>query len=183
MIPGLDYIPSYLDDAQQRALLDTIDAQPWGGDLARRVQQYGWRYDFRNNTITAQDRIGPLPDWLAAIAQRLLDDGHTDVLATQAILNEYEPGQGIALHIDGTAHFGPIITSLSLLSPAVMRFVHAHDGRELELRLDPGSLLVLRDEARNDWRHGIARRTHDTLDGHTWPRARRVSLTLRTMSR
>jgi alkylated DNA repair dioxygenase AlkB len=39
----------------------------------------------------------------------------------QAIVNEYQPGQGFPDHIDGPSFFGEAIASPSLLSARVMR--------------------------------------------------------------
>ena len=71
------------------------------------------------------------------------------------LVNEYLPGQGIALHRDYEP-FGRTVVSLSLLSPCVMDFRHRPTGRRERLLLEPRSLLVLSDEARYDWEHGIA---------------------------
>jgi hypothetical protein len=44
-------------------------------------------------------------------------------------------------------------------------------------------LLVLSDEARYDWEHGIARRKNDRWQGLVVPRARRLSVTFRLLKR
>lgn len=41
----------------------------------------------------------PFPPWAAAMAQRLRDH-FSGTLATQCIVNEYRPGQGIGMHAD-----------------------------------------------------------------------------------
>jgi alkylated DNA repair dioxygenase AlkB len=61
-----------------------------------------------------------------------------------------------------------------------MDFRHAVDGRHQSLLLECRSLLVLSDEARYDWTHGIARRKSDVWHGVKFKRARRLSITLRT---
>jgi hypothetical protein len=38
--------PAYVDPEEQQALLDAVDAAPWLSDLRRRVQHYGYRYDY-----------------------------------------------------------------------------------------------------------------------------------------
>lgn len=45
--------------------------------------------------------------------------------------------------------------------------------------LQPRSLLILSDEARYLWKHGIMPRKHDLYDGYVIERKRRVSLTFR----
>jgi alkylated DNA repair dioxygenase AlkB len=99
----------------------------------------------------------------------MLADGVTDRPFDQMLVNEYAPGQGISPHRD-YAPFGRTVVSLSLLSPCVMDFRHVATGRK-------GSLLVLSDEARYDWEHGIAPRKRDVWQGVRWDRGRRVSVT------
>jgi alkylated DNA repair dioxygenase AlkB len=82
----------------------------------------------------------------------------------QLLVNEYLPGQGIALHRDYEP-FDRTVVSLSLLSSCVMDFYHPARGRRESLLLEPRSLLVLCDEARYEWQHGIARRKTDRWHG------------------
>ena len=97
----------------------------------------------------------------------------------QVIINEYEPGQGIAAHIDCVPCFGNHIASLSLGGAVDMRFDRR--GEAHNLRLMPESLLGLSGEARLKWRHSIAARKTDIVDGQRVVRSRRVSLTFRTV--
>jgi alkylated DNA repair dioxygenase AlkB len=71
------------------------------------------------------------------------------------------------------------VVSLSLLSACVMDFRHVATGRKESLLLEPRSLLVLSDESRFDWEHGIAPRKRDVWQGLRWERGRRVSVTFR----
>src|SRR5689334_22456160 len=97
-IPGLSYIPDFIDAETHDALVATIDAELWSGVLARRrVQQHGHSYDYHSRKVTY---LGPLPPWAATIAARLLAEGTTPRLCDQLIVNEYEPGRGISAHID-----------------------------------------------------------------------------------
>jgi alkylated DNA repair dioxygenase AlkB len=60
-----------------------------------------------------------------------------------------------------------------------MDFRHAETGERASLLLERRSLLVLSDEARYEWEHGIARRKNDHWQGIVLPRARRLSVTFR----
>jgi alkylated DNA repair protein alkB family protein 8 len=55
------------------------------------------------------------------------------------------------------------------------------DAEQLELRLPVRSLLVLADDARYLWSHMIPARQSDMVDGVRRSRARRISLTFRTV--
>jgi alkylated DNA repair dioxygenase AlkB len=94
------------------------------------------------------------------------------------LINEYLPGQGITLHRDYTP-FDRTVVSISLLSACVMEFRELKTGRQESLLLEPRSLLILSDEARYEWQHGIARRKNDRWHGLRIPRARRLSITFR----
>jgi alkylated DNA repair dioxygenase AlkB len=94
----------------------------------------------------------------------MLAEGVADRPFDQMLVNEYEPGQGISSHRD-YAPFGRTVVSLSLLSPCVMDFKHPASGRKECLLLESRSLLVLSDEARFEWEHGIAARKRDVWQG------------------
>ena len=52
--------------------------------------------------------LGELPEWLDNIAGRLYRDKLFKIKPDQAIINEYNPGQGITSHIDCIPCFGDI---------------------------------------------------------------------------
>lgn len=181
IIPGLLYQPDYLTPAEQEALLTRIDQQPWQTQLKRRVQHYGYHYDYKKHRVNPSTYLGPLPLWLTPLTERLHREGLFPALPDQAILNEYEPGQGIASHVDCVPCFGDTIVSLSLGSPCVMIFSHTQSQFQVPLLLEPGSLLVMKGESRFLWKHGIPARKTDRYEGRTLVRSRRISITFRTM--
>ncbi len=165
-------------------MLAEVDAPsaPWRRDLERRVQHYGWRYDYGARAITRDMQIGPLPDWLTGITRRLAATGLFDRLPDQVIVNEYLPGQGIAMHNDREG-FGPAVAMVSLGDAWQMDLRPAGTGVDANqtVRLEKGSALVLVGEARSEWMHGIARRKSEPGPAGRIPRKRRVSLTFRTV--
>ena len=183
-IPGLTYLPFFLGLAEQERTLDTIDRSDWMSTLERRVQHYGWRYDYRSRVVTPDMDMGPLPDWLSDLARRLYaETGAFDRVPDQAIVNEYTPGQGIAMHIDRQC-FGDTVATLSLGDTWQMDFRPLGGDRSAtrHMALAPGSALILTRDARYRWLHGIAKRRRERLQHGGWrPRARRVSVTFRTV--
>ena len=176
MIPGLAYIPDYITEAQQAYVIEEIDKHPWSTELKRRVQHYGYKYDYTYKNINESMKVEGLTPWMLFYASKLTN--FFSIPPDQAIVNEYTPGQGIARHIDCRPCFQNTIASLSLLSPCVMEFTSKADKTDKrELILEPRSLLVLRDEARYNWFHGIPARKKD--DGVE--RSRRVSVTFRNV--
>lgn len=184
-VAGLRYVPGYLTPQECAELERQVDAAPWREDLRRRVQHYGYRYDYRRRFVDRADRLGPLPGWARNLADRLRRDGHVDHELDQLIVNEYLPGQGIAAHTDCVPCFGDTVLSLSLGSACVLVMTRpATAGRPREqvpVLLEPGGLLVMTGPARYEWRHGIPARKTDLHDGRQLVRGRRVSLTFRSV--
>ena len=182
-IPGLKYIPRFLSDDEREAAIRYIDDAPWRSDLERRVQHYGWRYDYRARTIERDMHIGPLPIWLQDIAERLYSKtGLFDRVPDQAIVNEYFPGQGIAMHADRQC-FGPTVATVSLGDAWRMdlRPAGGKSDTRVDILLEQGSALLMTGDARWRWFHGIAKRQRERTDHGSRPRKRRVSLTFRTV--
>ena len=176
-IKGMSYATGVLSPEEQAEMLRQIDEQPWRYDLKRRVQHYGYRYDYKLRRVDESMFLGPLPAFSAPISKRLLDRGLIPKLPDQLIINEYLPGQGIAPHVDCEPCFDDTITMLSLGWPYEMEYVHIRTEDVHAILLEPGSALVIAGEARYDWSHQIRARKSD----RGIPRQRRVSLTFRNV--
>src|SRR5262249_12082482 len=155
-----------------------IDHNTWSTELvSRRVQHYGYKYDYRARQISSGMYLGGLPNFTVPLTSRLVEDGHFSKVPDQIIVNEYLPGQGIAHHVDCVPCFGETIASLSLGSACEMEFRHIITGETKFINLEPLSLLILTGQARYKWLHAIRARTSD----RGVMRQRRVSLTFRTV--
>jgi alkylated DNA repair dioxygenase AlkB len=182
-VPGLQYLPNYLAQEEHDRLLAIIDQQPWLADLKRRVQHYGYRYDYKSRAVDASQYLGPLPGWLGDVAERLHGASLVARVPDQVIINEYLPGQGISAHVDCEPCFGETVLSLTLGSSCVMVYTSLRSQAEVPLLVEPCSLVVMAGEARYHWKHAIPARKTDVYAGKTIGRGRRVSITLRTVIR
>ena len=180
-IEGVSYIEDFISRDEEQALISAIDRQSWLADLKRRVQHYGYKYDYKERKVTDDSYIGDLPDWIMPIARRLHDQSIFKAIPDQAIVNEYEPGQGISAHIDCVPCFDDTIASLSLGSAAIMQFTHPQSGIKEDFYLKERSLVVLSGPARYEWTHAIPARKSDVVNGFKIERGRRISLTFRKM--
>jgi alkylated DNA repair dioxygenase AlkB len=178
-IEGLQYIPNYISSEEQSKLLQSVNSEKWLGDLKRRVQHYGFKYDYKARFIDYSMRIGNLPSWATPFAKQLKRDNYAPEIPDQLIVNEYEPGQGIASHIDCQPCFGNTIISISLGSACIMNFINKYTKEKIEVFLEPRSLVVLKEEARYTWTHGIIGRKTDVFNGKKYEREVRTSLTFR----
>lgn len=171
-IPGLAVRLEYISAELERELAALIDQQPWDTSWERRRQSYGRSYG------KGREPNREIPEWGLSFIERMQQEQISDQPFNQMLVNEYLPGQGIALHRDYEP-FDHIVVSLSLLAPCVMDFRRVADAHRESMLLERRSLLILRDEARYDWEHGIARRKNDRWQGQVIPRARRLSVTFR----
>ena len=179
-IKGLTYVEDFISDSEHKEIWKTINQEPWLDDLKRRVQHYGYKYDYKKRSLDYSMYIGTIPQWTNFVTQRIVSKGYMKYFPDQVIVNEYLPGQGIADHIDCEPCFEDTIVSLSLGSSCIMDFKNKIDKTEkYELLLKPKSLIVITGEARYKWTHGIPAREKDKWLGETIYRKARISLTFR----
>ena len=157
-IPGFKLVPDFLTKAEEEEIVAEIDRSPWSTELRRRVQHYGWRYDYKSKRVDPNMHIGPLPDWAERIAQRLFDSRHVPELPDQVIVNEYVKDQGIAPHIDSPSSFADGVAMISLLETWEMDFRKRGGKTKVSRRLERRSAAILTGEARYEWKHSLPKR-------------------------
>ena len=89
-------------------------------------------------------------------------------MARQAIINLYQPGEGITSHVDLLNRYGDGVIGVSLGSGCVMHFhkvqtTHVEQDTRWDVYLPERSVVVLSTEARYDWKHGIEERKRDPV--------------------
>lgn len=179
LTPGIVYFDGFLSPEEEAAIAHRLDAGVWSTELKRRVQHFGYRYDYKARAVTADAYIGPLPPWLGVFAERLVTAGYCRDLPDQVIANEYLPGQGISAHVDCVPCFDDTIVSISLLSTCEMVFRKLRGPAICGVLLQPRSGVLLRDAGRYGWTHEIPARKSDVVNGVKTARGRRISLTFR----
>lgn len=183
-VPGLMVLHDYVDSDFAEYIVEHVDSEDdakWRNDLKRRVQHFGYLYDYRARRIGPGMRLGDIPDWAYSLGKQLVAEGLFDRIPDQVIVNEYTPGQGIAPHVDAVACFGDVVASLSLLAPCTMSLRSKSHPRPIDVDLPANSLLVISGPARHEWSHAIAPRTSDRIMGRRRHRERRLSATFRTV--
>ena len=83
-VRGLCYCADLLSTEEQKAVLDEIDGRTWLGDLKRRVQHYGYKYDYKARKVDPSMFVGPLPAFAVVIATKLLDHGMIEEMPRSA---------------------------------------------------------------------------------------------------
>ena len=181
-VPGLSYVQNFLDEAEEKHIVAQIEQGDWIEDLRRRVQHYGWRYDYKARRVDPAMRLGELPAWADALARRLFDAKLVPNLPDQVIVNEYRKDQGIGRHVDSDS-FADGIAMISLLESWEMIFREKKGKGKVNHMLERRSVAVINGDARYRWTHEIPKRKKEpTRPGTTSPkrdRGRRLSLTFR----
>jgi len=184
-VPGLTYVPDFLSEAEERKIIEEIDRVDWSRELRRRVQHYGWRYDYKARQVDPTMRLGVLPGWAAVIARRLVDRGLVPETADQLIVNEYVGNQGISAHVDSERSFADGIAMVSLCESWEMVFREKRGTRKHPCLLERRSVAVMAGDARYRWTHEIPsrksepNRSEQPRGPKRIRRKRRISLTLR----
>lgn len=180
-IPGLVYKANFISRDDELELVRRIDEGEWDAPLARRVQHYGWRYDYKQRQVHPSLYLGLLPDWAAKLSRRLVDEGFVDDLPDQLIVNEYLRDQGIGQHTDNPNSFAEQVVTISLLETWGMVFRLPGSKIRIEKELERGSIAVLTGDSRYKWTHEIPKRKYERVgvEGSRLLRGRRISLTFR----
>ncbi|KAF8885789.1 hypothetical protein BD779DRAFT_1430257, partial [Infundibulicybe gibba] len=195
-IPGLYFTPSLLlpqplADALMSYCLQTYFTSP----NINQIMLFG-RFSPGNTTSSFPPPLNSLLSTLSDLLRPTLPAATHALLfptsptqARQAILNLYTPGEGISPHVDLLGRFGDGIIGVSFGSGCVMGFQRdAGDSVEAEgwdLYLPARSLLVLSEDARYKWTHGIEKCCRDYVaeeggSGGRWiERGVRLSITFR----
>jgi alkylated DNA repair dioxygenase AlkB len=176
---GVLYFSDFLSCAEEETIRFRLDAGEWSNILKRRVQHFGYLYDYKARVVAADAYLGQLPEWLQTLAKRLVASGYCADQPDQVIANEYLPGQGISAHVDCVPCFSDTIISISLLSQCEMVFRERSSSRSLPVLLQRRSGIALTGAGRYDWTHEIPARKSDIVLGAKVERGRRISLTFR----
>jgi alkylated DNA repair dioxygenase AlkB len=179
-IPGLSLCPNAINKETESQLYKFLMEQKWvagpGGKNGRRVQQYGYSYDYTTKTIKDAP---PIPQVLSDLILKLTEQKLLNGKINQIIVNEYVPGQGITPHTDHVKWFGEQISSLTLGSGCNMIFGKMDSKICETIYLEPRSLIMLTGESRWKFTHSIPAVKKDKVGTKIIPRGTRLSITFR----
>ncbi|KAH8582650.1 RRM domain containing protein [Cryptosporidium sp. chipmunk genotype I] len=195
---GLVLVEDFITELEAVELLDWIDSNgQWETKLNRKVQHYGYSFDYNNKTISSVWERD-IPCILTRLVERMLLSKLITEVPNQITINEYELGKGIGPHIDSHHTIGENISVISLGSGILFEFnelkkcqnpdfssgessgVRRYDriGKKT-VYIPENSLYIMQNEIRYAWEHGIRSRKYDKIQGKYYQRKRRVSITFR----
>ena len=199
-VQGMTYISNFVSEKEQKCLWDEINinlASNWNKEEIKRwTQHYGWNYKYKTkNSRTQLEKAKPIPElFQSKIIQPLRQQSYFTNARDeelQIIVNQYLCGEVIGAHIDDEFLFGDTVVSVSLGCEYPMDFTPVENSKKrtlsqstmdakaqkISVQLELGSAVVLQNDARYKWKHGIAARRKDNGKLRTI----RQSITIRTV--
>lgn len=194
-IPGLIYYRNFFSEEEQKELLSIVDSQEWRHILCRRQQFYGEvYYHTKHSHIELQpgNTDGLDLNLITPALKKCVGFFGDQGMPKQILVNEYLNNMGIASHFEDPTAFGEIILTASFVNPLYMTLKKPVEPTNacadythiVKILLEPGSLLIMKDEARYEYRHGISKYKwvhfpDDRESIHRDASYRRVSITMR----
>ena len=162
-VPTLVHKPEFLSEAEEARLLQWFrTGLAPGRDNAGTVRRAVWRFG-SDKPYASYMRSSQIPELFKDIIDRLMTENicPIDHRPDSVTINEYQPKQLIAPHIDHVDS-GKVITVISLGSQATMLFENGSSpsSNALYLELAPRCLTQIGDSLRYDWKHSIAPVSH-----------------------
>jgi alkylated DNA repair dioxygenase AlkB len=159
-IPGLYYCDNCITEDEEKELINNINKEKWSNELSRRVQHYGYKYDYKKRKINKDDYLGDLPKWTNNAENKIFDliNGNKNINLPykkfdQLIINEYQSGQGISAHVDCVPCFTDGIITMTVGNSGIMTF--SKDGVSHDVKLKRRSVAILSGSSRYKWTHEI----------------------------
>lgn len=162
---GLIVSEDFITSEEEDELIRIQDFNKSGVMKNRQVKHFGFEFKYDINNVDANSPLSDgIPKECDFLWERLSEkcNKFADFIPDQLTVNQYLPGQGIPAHVDTHSAFIDPIMSLSLGSSIVMDFKN-DEGEHYCLNLPRRSLLIMSEESRYSWTHGITPRKLDVI--------------------
>ncbi|XP_044748795.1 alkylated DNA repair protein alkB homolog 8 [Coccinella septempunctata] len=163
--PGLIILEDFISLEEEALLIGIQDFNESATMKNRQVKHFGFEFRYDTNNVDAScPLMEKIPKECDFLWERLGEkcNKFRDFIPDQLTVNQYLPGQGIPGHVDTHSAFIDPIISLSLASPIVMDFKN-DNGDHYCVNLPRRSLLIMSEESRYSWTHGITPRKFDVI--------------------
>jgi alkylated DNA repair protein alkB family protein 8 len=70
-IPGLVYVPEYVSEEVERELLAEVDGGNWHRLAKRRVQHYGFEFQYKSRNVDPEQEMGTFPPAFRAVSESI----------------------------------------------------------------------------------------------------------------
>lgn len=132
---GLHLLDDFLSPSEELGIVKQLQYIEWGTNAGhRRVAHFGHTFNYASRSVDFVSEPPALPEWTEPLLDRLRErvtalPGLSEwIQPDQLTVNEYQPGQGIAAHVETHSAFENVLLGISLHSGVTMDF------RNCELR-------------------------------------------------
>ena len=173
-LTGVRVCLDFVSDTEEMQLTHNIDKSTWQPSQSGRLKQdYGPRANYKKQKLKL-DKFFGLPAYSSFLRRRLHEISELqDFIPVEQCNLQYHPDQGssIDFHFDDFWLWGERLIIINLLSDSAMLF--NYQDHYVKVPLPRRSLIVMRGDGRDKWKHAIVR--EDIVD-------RRISVTFRELS-
>lgn len=108
-LPGLQLHPDFVTPAEEGALLQEVDLRPWESLAKRRVQHYGYKFEYSTRNVNSAANLGPLPDFLLHLVRRIrqLPGMAAKAPSAASVLGSYAQPSVSQVYLYGTCYVLP----------------------------------------------------------------------------
>lgn len=149
-INGLLFIPDFISPEEEAQVIchlgEPIISPKRDQTTRNNILRYGSKTPYAMGNVSVE-----IPSYLQFLSDKIVS-AQLSPMPHSVSVNEYLSGQKIDPHID-SERAGPIISIISLLSSAIMRFTK--EDQVFDLELPPRSYVRMQDEVRYKWKHEI----------------------------
>uniref|UniRef100_A0A7E4VUG0 Alkylated DNA repair protein alkB homolog 8 n=1 Tax=Panagrellus redivivus TaxID=6233 RepID=A0A7E4VUG0_PANRE len=178
---GLSVLNNFIDAETEDKLIEFLEARKDDFTVLKNRSVLHFGYEFNYDTNDAYKKSNTIPPEIADLIDKVKPFFKGDE-PDQITVNYYRPGQNIPMHVDTHSAFEEPIVSLSIQSYIHIDFANlANPTQAVEVPLPERSLMVMTDESRYCYRHGIRQRVSDVHyeTSTIIPRTPRYSITFR----
>lgn len=189
---GLYYFKDIISENEEKEIINYLNREnEWFNVVpntkSREVIHYGYEYPYRFDKNSKMNKIKDIPEIFNNVLKKIYNMPELKTLFEnykfdQLIINKYEPGQGIAPHVDHIKFFDKIIACFTIGSGLNIKFNRVSDGKEYDIYVEPRSFYIMSENARYNWTHGINKQITDVYSNKVIPRETRISLTFRKVN-
>ena len=144
-----DFVTQYEADRLVEKIIRGITQAPGRKSVLTRnmIQRWGSPVPYSTHIVSAE-----IPPHFEVLIDRLMEKNLVSLRPDSVTMNQYLAQQAILAHVDDPKG-GPVITVLSLITPA--KLIFRKIDKSFTVDLPPRSLVQMRDEIRYNWTHEL----------------------------
>jgi alkylated DNA repair dioxygenase AlkB len=162
MIPGLIYIPNFINEHESQEIMDMLKIMKWTGitlsSNSRRVAQFGYTYSYDRSGVNPTT---PISDYFKKLISSTkinkIIGNKLNYEFDQLIINEYKPGHQISAHTDHVTYFDDMIACITIGQSVPISFQKNNEEKTIDVAAN--SMYIMTGDSRYLWKHCLKNNT------------------------